>query len=505
MLYQNTLLKTFQQGAEEVLIKEESLRKDIANMIYCFYTNNKSAINYYLKLYMMNSGVHEKKMYNPFTKRLENYDDATGSNIGMFTEKTVNIMPKIHIDLVNKILDMVCTIYNAGADRYLLDSSGEVDEKQTEILMNIYNGFDISKKINEIYKQGYLFNCILIQPVWRDEKIDLDIITPNFCSVDSYDYNQEKAKSVMIAKSIENEDMIVYWDDSKHNYIDIHGTHKAVKDNEGNMNVGMVNPYKELPFAVLRFQSSSDFWGEPQQDLVENNIWYDVRESNNMFVEMFQGLGVGIGINLGKNTTITNAPNTIILVNDVRDDMQTPSLEYASTNAPMADLRENLDLFYKKIGNSKGLSPQSMANDIVGQSGVAKAFDSYELSIKKDSHKHIMKQFEKELFEKIKLVYNYHTTGDRLSDEAEFTVDIFEDEPETDVKTEIEKTNFNLDKNIISIVDLMIQYNPDLNTDEAIRILEENKKLNETYLKPNVKEINNGQAGQTPAVNTTGM
>jgi len=66
-------------------------------------------------------------MYNPFTKRLENYDDATGSNIGMFTEKTVNIMPKIHIDLVNKILDMVCTIYNAGADRYLLDSSGEVE------------------------------------------------------------------------------------------------------------------------------------------------------------------------------------------------------------------------------------------------------------------------------------------------------------------------------------------------------------------------------------------
>ena len=36
-----------------------------------------------------------------------------------------------------------------------------------------------------------------------------------------------------------------------------------------------------------------------------------------MFVEMFQGLGVGVGVNLGKNTTITNAPNTIILVNDV--------------------------------------------------------------------------------------------------------------------------------------------------------------------------------------------
>ena len=50
-----------------------------------------------------------------------------------------------------------------------------------------------------------------------------------------------------------------------------------------------------------------------------------------------------------------------------------------------------------------------MSNDITGQSGVAKAYDSIELAIKKDNHKHIMKQFEKELFQKIKLVYNFHS------------------------------------------------------------------------------------------------
>ena len=69
--------------------------------------------------------------------------------------------------------------------------------------------------------------------------------------------------------------------------------HIAVTDNEGNVNIAMFNPYGELPFCRITFQSSSDYWGEPQQDLIENNIWYDVRESNNMFVEMFQGLGGG--------------------------------------------------------------------------------------------------------------------------------------------------------------------------------------------------------------------
>ena len=48
MLYENTLLQSFQKGQQDLLIKQEVLRKEITNMIYCFYTNNKSGINYYI-------------------------------------------------------------------------------------------------------------------------------------------------------------------------------------------------------------------------------------------------------------------------------------------------------------------------------------------------------------------------------------------------------------------------------------------------------------------------
>ena len=497
MLYENTLLQSFQKGQQDLLIKQEVLRKEIANMIYCFYTNNKSGINYYMKKYMLDSGVHETKVWDSVRKRLDTLDEGN-YQMGMFTEKTVKIMPKIHIDIVNKIVDMVCTVYNSGADRYLLDKDGEVDEAQTEILMDIYNGFDATKKILECYKQGYLFNTILANVIWRDDKIDLDIITPNFCSVDSDESNFEKPEAIMISKFVNDEDMIVYWSDEEHFYIDSDYEKIAVEDDEDNVNSLMINPYKEIPFAVLRFQSSSDFWGEPQQDLAENNIWYNVMESNRLFVEMFQGLGIGVGINLGKNATVTNAPNTMIMVNDVRDDMERPSIEFASTNAPLGELRENLDFYYKRIGNSKGLSPQSMSNDITGQSGVAKAYDSIELTIKKDNHKHIMKQFEKELFQKIKLVYNFHSDK-KLSDDLMFNVDIIEDEPETDVSKEIELNNFKLEKNIISVIDLMIKDNPDLTTEEAIQRIQDNKKLNEVYINGEAdnKAIETGQDGNT--------
>jgi hypothetical protein len=243
----------------------------------------------------------------------------------------------------------------------------------------------------------------------------------------------------------------------------------------------MINPYGKLQFAVLRFNESSDFWGEPQQDLIENNIWYDVREMNSYFIEMFQGLGVGLGVNLSKNGTISLSPNTMILVDNVRAEDQTPSINFSSTGAPLSEIRSNLEYFYKLIGNSKGLSSQSMSNEVTDQSGVAKAYDSAEMQIKKDSHKIIMKAFETDLYEKIAMVYNYHVK-ETFTDKVSFKIDIVEDEPQINVSEEISIAEFKLNSNMVSILDLMIKDNPDLTTEEAILRLQENKAINEKYL-----------------------
>jgi hypothetical protein len=201
MLYENVLLKTFNQKYSELLIRQENLRKEIATMIYAFYTNNKPLINYYLKKYMLDSGVHDLQVWDAKIGRHKTIPDESNP-VGMFTEKTVNIMPKIHIDLVGKVLDLCCSIYNAGADRYLLDENSDINQDLTEKLMDLYESMDFQKKIIDIYKQGYLFNTVLVQPVWRNDKVELDIITPNFCSVESYDNDNSRAKAVMISKSV---------------------------------------------------------------------------------------------------------------------------------------------------------------------------------------------------------------------------------------------------------------------------------------------------------------
>ena len=147
MLYDNTLLRTFNESYSKLLIRQESLRKEISTMIYGFYTNNKPLINYYIKQYMLDSGVSDLNVWDSRTKTRTMVPDES-NQVGMFTEKTVNIMPKIHIDLVNKVLDLVCTIYNAGADRYLLNPDGKVNEEATEKLMDVYNQINFPKVIN---------------------------------------------------------------------------------------------------------------------------------------------------------------------------------------------------------------------------------------------------------------------------------------------------------------------------------------------------------------------
>jgi len=116
---------------------------------------------------MLNSGVHDSRVWDSQMQLLTTVPD--GSNqVGMFTEKTVKIMPKIHIDLVNKVLDMVCTIYNAGADRYLM-TENKVDESATEKLMSIYNGFNAAKLIplnafDGLPVKVYKLYCVYILP-----------------------------------------------------------------------------------------------------------------------------------------------------------------------------------------------------------------------------------------------------------------------------------------------------------------------------------------------------
>jgi hypothetical protein len=475
MFYENKIINDLELSYKRIESDREKMRIDIAVLLYDFYTLSTPNIKQHIIRYMRDSEVRSNFVYD---KRLGAYQKVDGKGLGLFSEQTTRIFPKLHYDIINKTLDLTCTLYNSGADRYLTNDNGDIDEEQTHLLLELYEDAKINKKIKELYKQGYFYNCVLANPVKR-EVMEVDIIQPCFFTVKPKPNNYEEAEVLYIMKVVNDKDYRAVWTNEQHYYLDDKGKIQAVPGNEN-----YINPYKTIPFAKLKFKDSCDYYGEPQLDLVEQNVWLDIRGSNNLFVEMFQGMGVGTAINLGKSGEISISPNMIIAVDNAGKDNVPPSLTFESTNAPLGELRANFDYYYKTIGNSKSLSAQSFSNEAVSQSGVAKAFDNQEMETKRQSHKDIMIDFERDLFKIFRIVYNKENPKTKLNENLKFNIDIIEPVQTMQKKDEIMQWDFEFKNGLKSKVDYLIYHNPDLTIEQAekllINIQEQNKKYGTT-------------------------
>jgi len=458
-----------------VLIESDKNRKLTAFMLYYFWQNDTENIKEYLTEY--------------------------ATKDGMFRASSAKLLPKVHRDIVNKVLNNLCTTYHSGVDRYLVDDNGDVNEDQTELLNQIYKDAGITQAQKDWYKAGKLFNCVEVKPVWRNvtQKLEFDVWTPNWFSV------WENAESKYIkdlilfdltlidANGVEREVREV-WTENEHYYlvdskskfkVTIDGVLKelhipvkeAIPGNEG-----MLNPYKDetgkgiIPSVTLRFKKGEDYYGIGMTGLVEDNIWHDIDISNQKWVKTLQGMGITYAVNTGITGTADITPNSIITVNDVKAEDETPFIDSVATNAPISELdassKQNID----DILAMNGLSGQSATNKDSVKSGVSKAFDMEELEILRLDDKDILKDFEERLYEVVKTVYNYRTSGTKLADNLQFRCDFIERVTPLNEADKIAKWTFELNEGLSSKVDYLLSENPDLTTAEAEQILIQNEE-----------------------------
>jgi len=65
---------------------------------------------------------------------------------GMFSAESAKLLPKVHRDITNKVLNNLCTCYHSGVDRYLVGEDGEVNEEQTALLNEIYENAGVTQE-----------------------------------------------------------------------------------------------------------------------------------------------------------------------------------------------------------------------------------------------------------------------------------------------------------------------------------------------------------------------
>ncbi len=451
----------------KALIESDTNRKKTARMLYDFWQNNVEDIVPYLEDY--------------------------GTKGAMFTTATMKVLPKTHRDITNKVLNNICVAYVGGVDRYLVDKEGIVNEEQTKLLNDIYLRAGIQDAQKEWYRAGRLFNTVETKVVWRKatEQVEFDVWTPNFFSVWENPESVHIKDAVLfdvVMKDKDNNDVeaIEFWSKDEHFFMVQTGTFnddgvekpKMVRmDFDGNNPDGK-NPYSPIiPSVTLRFKRGEDYYGIGMVDLIEENIWADLRRSNFVFVEVCQGLGILYGVNLGKGDTIPITPNTMLVVNDVKPDMETPFIESVATNAPLQEIRESIEKNDTDILTNKGLSGQTGSADNRNAPALSKALDLEELEMLRREDVITLEDYERRLYPVVREVQNKNSVQIDPKNELIFKCKILDRKPTYNVNDSITKWRFEIKElGVKSGIDYLLAENPNLTIQQAE---EQIKKANE--------------------------
>jgi hypothetical protein len=500
-------------SVKKMILESEQARKAFYKMLYAFYSNDVREIKKYIIMYML-GGSDIDKQFVVLNHKTNTYDSVTLGNMNLFSPETIQIMPKCHFDLITKTLNNVCKLYTSGVDRYLITKKkkiikkliydietekmvltdvelqpGDIDPIETNKMLSIYTKMKIDIVSKKWYKMAKFFGLVAVLPVYRNNRVEVDIYTPCNLSVKESDDNYLVADEIAIEfYKTENGQDVLYksvWSDTEH-YIMKQGSSDkiSVKDKKtGVENINNINPYGINPVKILRMNEGDCFWSETWLDLVEQNVWYDIKENNLTLVEFFQGIGILFGSNLGNDEKIPITPYMILNYKQLNPNLAPPDLKAIATQAPLIELKENNETFRKTVGNTKGITGYLMDTQSKGteQPGISKAYDNDEAEQMTEDDKLKLIDFETDLFDIIRIIHNTYEkrVENKLSYDHEFGCEFISTTTQMNSDSKLKKWTYEISEGIKTKVDYLISENPNMTEQQAISILINNKKIND--------------------------
>ncbi len=406
-------------------------------------------------------------------KRIDFYNDVQAAYILEALSKYFNDVTKFtptFINIVKKIINNVATTYIQDAQRKI-----EGTERDQAIFNQIAldSSLDIKWKLASRYTK--LLKTIIVRVVWRKDHIDIDILTGDILDIKTGD-TPEDLKSVMIThypESGKKEDIeYSVWTDTEFKRLDYRGNVINRKE----------NPYLILPFVpVFDYAPSSAFWLDGGGDIISAQESINQALTDLLYVVRQQGFGQAVAKGLSDDSGNLNiGPNVVVeLPADKYADFK-----YEATKAPIKACMDFINYLIQQTAIANGLSSSTLSTKPSQQNGTSKLIDNSELREQRRSDIALFNTYEKRLFEIIKVVHNTHTTDKKLSESSRLKVDFYEVKTANDPRTQAETWRELLAMGAIGLCDIVIERNPDLNREDALKYLsmihDEHKKLNVT-------------------------
>ena len=423
-------------GFQSMRATSEIERQSIHRIFAAFYNNDYLLINDILKRETLN---------NPFS------------------EKTLEKMNFQHLNILKKILNRLSSgIYTEQPLRELL-----LNEKTDEKLLPLLSKIRYSAKVKDAFKKSLYYNCVLVGVVWDDEtkKMRLDVISPdNFEVKTKNDYLEISQLKICKARP-DGTIFHTIWTESEHYILDGGETYSPPNNESGK------NPYGKIPFVILRMEEGCDFYGEPNWNLFLNQKNFDIRLTDLNEAELRTIMGIWHGINTKFQKSQRFAAGE--LLQSTAADGENISLQSIAMDIDYVSVRENIDWRMKTVMNSEGLSAQSGDTQATQESGIKRIVDELELEERRNDFKEILYNFEIELLNMIRLVYNKHNS-DKLNEKGIFEVTFSEEKSTESITDKISRREMESAIGYKDEIDFTME---DLEVDEsqAIEILKSRK------------------------------
>ena len=378
----------------------------------------------------------------------------------------------LYLPVTRRIIDKLCMVYKGETERYI-DGEGNSDK-----LKALYQKAGVDAKSKWWYRMGKLHHTVLVQPVVREidgeKRLQFDIWTPNVVTVveDPADYLVPAKVIYQVAVRTPEgkiETQTVFWSKTEHFRTDEKGNKIADPNNPNGE-----NPYGVLPFAVLRFGETEDFWGEGETLLVNVEEKVDVLLVQLLDLLIMQGHGQAVLTNANIEGEIQTGPKHALELHPKNPD-QAASFEFVTVNGKVSEITSAIDWLINKTAVLYGLSQSSEVGQSQVASGYAKMLDNWDVIEKREEDIAILQVFERDLFRIVRIVCDYEGI-EKFPDKAEDTLFVEFDGYEfpEDPKVEIEVKKAKMDLGLWTPVDDLMSDDPTLSKEEAMAILEEN-------------------------------
>lgn len=396
-------------------------------------------------------------------------------------------------NITEKIINQMSVVYLEPAIRTVM-VDGKEDEELTEYYLNI-----IPKNINTADKEGHrmakLQNTALPHITFDEDRKRFQYRTE---SSHLYDINHEYGKLTEISYEKyfkeDGEDVWykVHWTKDEHYRRDAVSNEKQpVPDST----TGTKNPFGVIPFPTFRLKNSMYFWGEGQCDIINVNeqVNFLLTKLINRDIILGEGILFGVNLNLHKRGKEKEGEKVIrasvshpVTADEVRADMVTPTLQYVGTNPQIEEVKKTIDWYIRLIANFNGLNPNAVMSEIKDTSDFQKIMDAVDqMEVRKDDVEPC-RAFEEERFEITKTMNNTLVGTPAaeglktIPDNATLFVDFADIEVQRTPQDLREDYDWRLKKNLISLVEIVKEENPDLTDEQAEDILSKNKTANST-------------------------